>query len=457
LTRGDDGPGGGIYAATASLSVVGSVVEGNATLGDRSSGGGVCIVHGGLEMRDSSILANETQGTVASYGGGIAVDGSFETDKRAVISNSTLSGNASALRGGGLYNADGMTIFEYSTVTLNAAAAGQGGGVCTVGKASAITYAGSTIVAGNVGSDVDYVAQPGPAVNPFRTNGYNVIGVGNAVAAFTDNDQTLIADAGLAPLADNGGCTPTHALLPGSVAINRGPWYFVPPPAYDQRGMPFVRSYDGRIDVGAFEAQPGPTADFNQDFAVDGDDLAIWEAGFGRADGALLSDGDADGDGAVGGLDFLLWQRQFQPVENLGSVGQAIAATAQVEPLSAAEAPALAAFDESCLCPAGLPTSCPGASAPDAGGSACPQAAACEGPTRPRDQACDPAANCLGPQSGGRSGCGGAAGGGPAQGDSASSPTVNRERSCRAARRCDDEAVTGIDAVDAVMTLVGEA
>lgn len=60
--------------------------------------------------------------------------------------------------------------------------------------------------------------------------------------------------SGLAPLADNGGPTLTHALLPGSPAIDRGDPNYAGPPFIDQRGFP--RVYNGRIDIGALESQP---------------------------------------------------------------------------------------------------------------------------------------------------------------------------------------------------------
>ena len=62
----------------------------------------------------------------------------------------------------------------------------------------------------------------------------------------------------LGPLQDNGGPTFTHALLPGSPAINAGDPSFTPPPFYDQRGPGFDRVVNGRIDIGSFEVQ-GPT------------------------------------------------------------------------------------------------------------------------------------------------------------------------------------------------------
>jgi glucose/arabinose dehydrogenase len=49
--------------------------------------------------------------------------------------------------------------------------------------------------------------------------------------------------------------------------------------------------------------------DFNADGYVDGEDLAVWRAGFGTSVGADARDGDADADGDVDGNDFLAWQR----------------------------------------------------------------------------------------------------------------------------------------------------
>ena len=46
---------------------------------------------------------------------------------------------------------------------------------------------------------------------------------------------------------------------------------------------------------------PEPTGDFNTDGSVDGDDLDIWEGGFGTTTDANLDDGDSDEDGDVDG------------------------------------------------------------------------------------------------------------------------------------------------------------
>jgi hypothetical protein len=59
-------------------------------------------------------------------------------------------------------------------------------------------------------------------------------------------------------------------------------------------------------DIGAFEWTEAFTADFNNDGAVDAEDLVEWRGDFGMNDRS-----DADGDGDSDGADFLAWQRQL--------------------------------------------------------------------------------------------------------------------------------------------------
>ena len=65
----------------------------------------------------------------------------------------------------------------------------------------------------------------------------------------------------LGPLQDNGGPTMTHALLPGSPAINQIPVEDCldadgAPLATDQRGVSRPETGGTLCDVGAFEVQP---------------------------------------------------------------------------------------------------------------------------------------------------------------------------------------------------------
>jgi hypothetical protein len=72
---------------------------------------------------------------------------------------------------------------------------------------------------------------------------------------FTDPSDLVVADAMLGPLQDNGGPSETHALLPGSPAIDAGS-LDCPPPATDQRGV--ARPQGAACDIGAVEYLPEP-------------------------------------------------------------------------------------------------------------------------------------------------------------------------------------------------------
>jgi hypothetical protein len=86
----------------------------------------------------------------------------------------------------------------------------------------------------------------------------NVFGVNNdpGVVGFTPDVSDIVPTTGvmigsiLAPLADNGGATLTHALNPGSPAIDAAP-ADADCPATDQRGT--TRPQGGGCDIGAFE------------------------------------------------------------------------------------------------------------------------------------------------------------------------------------------------------------
>ncbi|MCA9099922.1 MAG: hypothetical protein KDA63_02165, partial [Planctomycetales bacterium] len=96
-------------------------------------------------------------------------------------------------------------------------------------------------------------------------------------ATVTDGGGNLIGTAEapidplLGPLADNGGPTLTHALLPGSPAVDAGNPALTPPPAFDQRGAPYVRFVGAAIDIGAYEV-PSPPMTYIVDTLVDESD-----------------------------------------------------------------------------------------------------------------------------------------------------------------------------------------
>jgi hypothetical protein len=81
---------------------------------------------------------------------------------------------------------------------------------------------------------------------PSPTCEITVVGTGNLVGA----------DPLLAPLANNGGPTRTHALNAGSPAINAGSNPLSLPT--DQRGPGFLRVAGAAADMGAYEVSSSP-------------------------------------------------------------------------------------------------------------------------------------------------------------------------------------------------------
>ena len=316
---GAGGAGGGIWAGST-LSITGSTITGNATGdggsglfngGDGGDGGGIWASQ--LTISNSTVSSNATGdgGSGLFYGGDGGVGGGIWASQLTII-NSTISGNSTARFGGGVFNVGGLTVIEHSTVTGNTAPAGNGSGVfSSYGDPAARIELSSSIVAGNANSDVDYDLAGG---NTFVSNGYNLIGTGNALSAFNNHDQTNVTNPLLGPLADNGGPTMTHALLLGSPAIDAGDPAAVAGvngvPAHDQRGEPFVRVYGGRIDMGAVEALPAGflAGDYNGNGVVDAGDYTVW-----RNTLHSVTDLRADGncDGVTDRLDYAVWKSNF--------------------------------------------------------------------------------------------------------------------------------------------------
>jgi hypothetical protein len=275
-TQADTGNGGGIYNASATLTLNRSTVSANkaVTLG---SGGGIYSEGGTVTLNDSTVSGdtatdgfgggiynfNSTlalnRSTVsandAAAGGGGIYSGINLTGKTTTIRNSTISGNTADTRGGGIYNTRGLTTIQHSTITNNSASlSGDGSGVASFGDTLTRTEVLSSIISANTNSDVDFVL--GTANNSFLSKGFNRIGDGNATSAFNKpGDQSLVMVPGLGPLASNGGPTQTHAVLTGSSAVDRGAISGCP--KTDQRGKRRPQDGDGRgtsrCDVGAFE------------------------------------------------------------------------------------------------------------------------------------------------------------------------------------------------------------
>ena len=308
--------GGGIFVDDDTSIITASVIQGN-TAGD--SGGGI------VNFQLVEVMSTTVSGNTADFGGGIFNRTLLANPDHIQINNSTISGNTATVGGGGIYGSRGLTIVRFSTITDNNAPAGMGSGVGSRGDSLTRTEVHSSIIAGNDNSDVDFV---NGGANSFDSNGYNVAGSGNAtvspINAFNQTGDQVGANPMLGPLADNGGPTMTHALLPGSPAIDAGDAGAIAGvggvPQFDQRGTPFGRLFNGdgiggsTIDIGAFELQPIPAAfygDYNHNNIVDAADYTVWRNTLGLSVVTPYVGADGDGDGAIDSADYSVWKSHY--------------------------------------------------------------------------------------------------------------------------------------------------
>ena len=281
-------------AAPASVRVSGITIRNGAFApsGSWTQGGGGISNAGTLTLDDSVVTANS-----APYGGGVHSIGTL------ALTRSTIAGNAASSAGGGLVLAGPSTIVA-STISGNGAPFVPkrlgAGGIWATGTSVPTIELRNTTISGNDGHglvnrnvagpcDPDVIPCPvdpaavrlnnvtvadsvdnntnalitarnsifAEACNQVTSEGWNA---GSSLAGCLPQqptDNISFDNINLAPLGDYGGPTKTHALLPGSNAIDNGnptaPGSGDPAcEATDQRGI--VRPKGARCDSGALEA-----------------------------------------------------------------------------------------------------------------------------------------------------------------------------------------------------------
>jgi beta-glucanase (GH16 family) len=233
--------GGGIYNGDGSRLVLrDSAVRGNTT--QLVDGGGVYAFFNAQVTIERSTISGNVAGNV---GGGIRSLG------QVTLLNSTLSGNtASAWYGGAVFHTDGTLSLVNTTVTANASNPGGPAAIFvgTFTSAGASLSLANSVVAGNSAAGC-FVGAFGSGAVSLTSGGHNVFTDVTCAPVPTDG---VVGDARLGPLADNGGPTLTHALLPGSPAIDAADAALCP--ATDQRGV--ARPQGAGCDAGAVEATP---------------------------------------------------------------------------------------------------------------------------------------------------------------------------------------------------------
>lgn len=309
IAGGKDYAGAGILNSNGSLTLIRVAVTGNEafleTGGSAFAGGAGILSTGPLTLREAVLSGNTAEARGGEHT--VAAGGGVEATGPVTIERSTISGNSaqaygeeqleSVAEGGGLLLTGGPLTIEESTISGNsvhaaegpAATVARGGGlmadedISLTGSTIALNsleaedsagfrfagganiHAGSsvvvrnTIVADPLGGADNCGSGFVPGSTNFTSGGFNLDEDGSC--GFEQGSDLVGVVAGLDPvLKDNGGATPTHALLAGSVAIDRGNSFGS---GVDQRGLPRPSDFpaignkeggDG-ADIGAFEVQ----------------------------------------------------------------------------------------------------------------------------------------------------------------------------------------------------------
>jgi hypothetical protein len=236
-------PGFGNYGGEISTSAIG--------------GGGVYILstpHVGQappsSITNSTISGNSAicDGAVGAFtiggGGGLVTWQGIPM----TFTNSTLSGNSTNLNGGAVYTSHrGAFVLANTTITDNSAPNGSAiVNNSNLSEYDFVTY--GSIIASN--------HSPGGTATTEIVSIHPISGENNLIASANVALPlgTLSSDPLLGPLADNGGPTMTHALLPGSPAIDTGNNFAGV--TTDQRGNGFARELGAAPDIGAYERHP---------------------------------------------------------------------------------------------------------------------------------------------------------------------------------------------------------
>lgn len=254
--------GGGIYN-TGTLNVSDSTITNNGSGGTAQpfnpnaglvgGGSGIWIEAGKATINRTTISNNSIGvGRDERFGSaGIAVNGG-----EVSIFNSTISGNTVVNGGKEALICLGSTV-NLINVTITGNSGGVGINLGSFGQTNSIVKIRNTIIANNK----DAVDTKGA----FISLGNNIIGNPGTATGFINNikGDKVGVNPLLAPLANNGGLTLTHAFLPNSPAVNAGNNCVVTatcssdnppqPLTADQRGTGFSRQIGSFVDIGAFE------------------------------------------------------------------------------------------------------------------------------------------------------------------------------------------------------------
>jgi hypothetical protein len=231
VLRDNSSAAGGAIVNLGTLDVADSLISGN---GARFNGAALVNLSTAT-VRRTAIINNTTD-----HSGGAVENGTWSHPAASLrLDTSTVSGNIGYYGTGSIINYEGQMEISTSTVADNDGGWSGFGGVTSYAQ----TSLSSTIMANAGGNCAGPMVSLGNNLDTDGSCGLNASG---------DLPST---DPQIGPLADNGGFTPTHALLPGSPAIDHIPTIQCGA-ALDQRRVARPHPRRGFCDVGAYEFSP---------------------------------------------------------------------------------------------------------------------------------------------------------------------------------------------------------
>lgn len=244
ITGNFGGNGGGIYNDAGTVTITNSTISGN--IADQGNAGGILNANGIVTITNSLISGNSSPSSLSPFGGGAILNTGTLT-----IVESTISGNSTNYDGGGVFNEAGAATITNSTIYGNSA---NHAGDDIYNRSGTVKIKNSIVAGTSIGGSCDGLVA-------ITDDGFNLS------TDLTCNLSTIITPEQLSLdlLANRGGMTQIHALLPGSVAIDAGNCIS----GNDQRGAGFLRPIDlsgipnaiggNGCDIGAYELQSLPS------------------------------------------------------------------------------------------------------------------------------------------------------------------------------------------------------
>ena len=226
------------------------IIERSVISSSASNGGGAVYVEGAgaeLQISDSALVDNE-----ANFNGSavLTVGGVTTTIVNSTVSGNTSLNNFAALAVQTLAGQSADMTLRFVTVNDNI---GEGLRASVFSDATANITVSNSIVASSSLRNL-FLEGSGASFTSLGNNIFDDASVASVLSSDLINTDPL-----LGPLADNGGPTPTHALLFGSDAIDRGNNAMTLDIdnrvlTTDQRGETFDRIQFNIVDIGAFES-----------------------------------------------------------------------------------------------------------------------------------------------------------------------------------------------------------